>query len=221
VTRPPAFAIKDSALITLALGRAAHNLRELRDRVADVPVASLHHHFFEGLLRPSFDDPEFRNDFALWARDALRDPVLAERLAVLDPLDLSPDGESLRTALVDVLEDRLSELVQPAAAPPGREFHFLSSQLVIFDTGISAATPAELAALVADLPRGSVFYHFVDARLRPPRGVDDFSHWLEGWGEPAAEARRRLAGIDLLFGSLAELRDAIAAALDAAEGAAR
>jgi len=214
---PPPFLLKDSALVTLALGRAAHGLRELRDRVAEVPVASLLHHFVEGLLRPSFDDPEFRNDFALWARDALRDPVLAERLAVLDPFAPPHDGESLRAELLDVLEDRLAEIAQPAPVPPGHEFHFLRSQLVVFDSGLVARTPVELAVRVGDLPRGSVFYHFVDARLRPPRGTDDFSHWLEGWGESTAAARQRLAAIDPLFGSLAELRESLAAALAVAE----
>jgi hypothetical protein len=215
---PAPFAFKDSALITLALGRSAHGLRELRDRVAEVPAASLLHHFVEGLLRPSFDDPEFRNDFALWARDGLRDPVLAERLAVLDPFSLPRDGETLRAELLDRLEDRLAEVAQPTPVPPGHEFHFLRSQLVVFDTGLVARSPAELGARAGDLPRGSVFYHFVDGRLRPPRGVDDFSHWLEGWGEATAEARRRLAAIDPLFGSLAELRESIATALEDARG---
>jgi len=217
---PAPFRFRDSALITLALGRGAHNLRELRDRVAEVPVASLHHHFFEGLLRPSFDDPEFRNDFALWARDALRDDVLAERLAVLDPFDLPRDGEALRTALLELLEDRLAEVATPPAAPPGREFRFLRSQLVVFDTGALARTPEELAGAVADLPRGSIYYHFVDARLRPPRGQDDFSHWLDGWGERGAAARQRLAAIDFSFGSLADLREAIASALAGSPGTA-
>jgi hypothetical protein len=213
IRTPEPFSFRDSALITIALGKAAHNLRELRDRVAEVPAAALHHHFFEGLLRPSFDDPEFRNDFALWARDALRDEVLAERLAVLDPFDLPLEGDALRATLLDLLEERLFEVGQSAPAPPGHEFHFLRSQLVVFDAGLVARSPAELAARVPDLPRGGIFYHFVDARRRPPRGEDDFSHWLAGWGERGAAARRRLAAIDPLFGSLAELREAIAAAL--------
>jgi hypothetical protein len=65
------FEVKDCALITLALGKSALNLRELRDRVAEVPPQSLYHHFYETLLRPSFDDPEYRNDFALWSRRQL------------------------------------------------------------------------------------------------------------------------------------------------------
>jgi hypothetical protein len=211
--RPAPLRLRDSALITIALGRSAYNLRELRDRILEVPVTSLHHHFVEGLLRPSFDDPEFRNDFALWARDALRDDVLAERLAVLDPFEMATDGEALRATLVDVIEDRLAELRQPEPVLPGHEFHFLRSQLVVFDSPLVARTPDELALVVPELPRGGIYYHFVDGRLRPPRGEDDFSVWLAGWGERGQLARTRLAGIDPQFGTLAELREAIAAAL--------
>ncbi|MBZ0089595.1 MAG: DUF5752 family protein, partial [Thermoanaerobaculia bacterium] len=203
---PAPFEFKDCALITLATGRSAHGLRDLRDHAASVPLDSLRHHFYEALLRPSFDDPEFGNDFAIWVHDALRDEVLAERLSALDPVDYA-DGEGLRTALVEVLEDRLAEVSAPTVAPAGHDFHFLSSQVVVFGTGRQARTPEELAGMVPRLSFGSVFFHLVEARLRPPRGVDDFSAWLEGWGERGGAARRALAGIDPMFGSLGGLRD--------------
>lgn len=216
---PAPFEVKDCALITLATGRSAHNLRELRDHAADVPLESLRHHFYEALLRPSFDDPEYGNDFAVWAHEALRDDALAERLSALDPVD-HPGGEALRTALVDVLEDRLADLPNVPLAPPGHDFHFLSSRIVVFASGRQARTPAQLAALVPRLPAGSVFFHFVEARLRPPRREDDFSAWLAQWGEQGAEARRRLSVIDPMFGSLGDLRERVADALAAACGGA-
>jgi hypothetical protein len=212
---PPPFEVKDCALITLALGRSAHNLRELRDHAAAAPLDSLRHHVYEALLRPSFDDPEFGNDFAAWVHDALRDEALAERLSALDPVSLT-DGEALRTALLDALEERLAELTVVPAAPPGHEFHFLRSQVVIFRTGVEVRSPEELAERVPHLSPGSVFFHFVEARLRPPRGEDDFSAWLEPWGERGARQRRLLAAIDPTFGSLVELRERVALALSAA-----
>ncbi len=202
----------DCALITLALGRSAHNLRELRDHVAVVPIESLRHHFYEALLRPSFDDPEYGNDFAVWAHEALRDEPLAERLSAVDPVDF-PDGEALRGALVDLIEDRLAEVTVVPVAPGGHEFHFLRSQVVVFSTGTTVRTPEELAASVPRLSPGSIFFHLVEARLRPPRGDDDFSVWLDGWGEKGAAARRLLIEIDPMFGSLSELRARVATAL--------
>jgi hypothetical protein len=210
--REAPFVIKDSALITLALGRSAQNLRELRDRIAEVPVQSLYHHFYENLLRPWFDDPEFRNDFAQWARHQLHDPVLAERLGILDPVDYE-DGDAFREVLVEILEDRMAEVAQIPVATPGREFQFLRSQIVIFDTGLQVSTPAELARLIPSLRPGSVFFHFVEARFRPPRGQDDFSTWLSLWGEEMTPFIEHLREIDVLFGSLSDMRGEIASAL--------
>ena len=96
MTQIPPFEVKDSVLITLALGKSAHNLLELRNRIAEVPAGSLLHHFYEGLLRPSFDDPEYRNDFALWARRQLFDGALAERLGILSPFESSSPRSATR-----------------------------------------------------------------------------------------------------------------------------
>jgi uncharacterized protein DUF5752 len=210
--RPVPLRLMDCALTTLSLGRSAHNLRDLRDWVAEVPAPSISHHFHESLLRPGFDDPEYRNDFALWARRQLRDEVLAERLAGIDPLE-HPDLESLRHHLLEVLEDRLAEISFIPAAPPGQEFHFLRSQKVILDTGLRAATPGELASLLPRLPPGSVYYHFIEGRRRPPLRVDDFSAWLELWGPATEASRERLAKVDYNLWSLTELRDRIAGCL--------
>jgi hypothetical protein len=213
------FHVRDCAIISLALGKVAHDLRELRDRVAEVPVGSLRHHFVESLLRPSFDDPEYRNDFAFWVHDALHEEPLAEKIAALDPFS-GGDGERLRGELLELLEERIDQLTAPRVAPLGREFHFLSSQLVVFSTGVQAADPGELARIAPSLSPGSVFFHFVDARLREPLDEDDLSLWLADWGERGDRARARLAAVDPSFGSLVELRERIAAALAGGDGAA-
>lgn len=204
--------MKDCALVTLAVGRSAHNLRELRSGVAEVPEASIYHHFHQTLLRHTFDDPEYRNDFALWARRQLHDFHLAERLAVIDPFDYAT-LEGLRLELLDVIEDRLQETLHIPHSGPGREFHFLRSQVVVFGAGLSAATPGDLACLVPRLSSGSVFYHFVEARRRPPDHVDDFSEWLLGWGPDYASIQKDLAAIDFSLWTLTEMRDLIAGCL--------
>ena len=55
---------------------------------------------------------------------------------------------------------------------------------------------------------GSVYYHFLEARRRPPFGKDDFTAWLlenenGGKNRPYIEA---LASIDFYFHTLAHLR---------------
>ena len=168
--------------------------------------------FYESLLRPAFDDPEYRNDFAVWARRHLHDNVLAERLGGIDPLDWD-DLEAIRRQLLDVIEDRLSEIHFVPWVAPGREFFFLQAHRVILDTGLQASTPAELGRLIPRLPSGSILYHFIEARRRPATRVDDFSTWLADWGDPFDKYRERLAAIDFHLWSLTELRTRIARCL--------
>jgi hypothetical protein len=205
------FLVKDCALITLATGLRAHDLRELRDRIEQCPLQSVEHHFFFSQLQPSFDDPEYHNDFAIWARHALHDRPLAERLGVLDPLKYS-DLEGLRGALLDVVEDRLAESEQIPWTAGRHEFTFLRSQIVVFDTGKRAANARELAKLIPRLSTGSIFYHFVEARRRVEGRLDDFRAWLDCDGPAGAELCERLALINYYFLSLSELREQVAAA---------
>ncbi|MFQ5912992.1 MAG: DUF5752 family protein [Nitrospinota bacterium] len=203
------FFIKDCDLIALATGVWAQNLRELRDRVTQVERQSLYFHFFGRLLRPSFDDPDYRNDFATWADRSLRDHRLAERLGMLDPLQYE-DVEDLRGALIDTLEERLAEEEETFPwAKSGQEFYFSTAQVVVFDTGLVVATPMELAALLPRLSTGTIFYHFVEARRRVPAGKDDFTFWLEGLDRGHEELCGSLAQVDYYYGSLAQLREAL------------
>ncbi len=96
------FAVRDCALAAIATGRHAENLRELRNELRTVDPASIYYHFWGGLLRPTFDDPRYNNDFARWAHHALHNPALAERLSVVDPTDHN-DLDSLRRELVDTI----------------------------------------------------------------------------------------------------------------------
>jgi Family of unknown function (DUF5752) len=209
---PEPFSFRDCALTTLSLGRSALNLRELREGVAEVSAESISHHFFESLMRPVFDDPEYRNDFALWARRQLHDNPLAERLGIIDPVE-HEDLESLRRLVLEVIEDRLDEAAVTPTAAPGHEFYFLRSQKVVLDMGLQAQTPADLAVEVPRLPTGSIYFHFVDGRRRPPRGVDDFSRWIQGWGPGYEACLERMSSIDFQLWSLTELRAHIAACL--------
>ena len=48
------FIVKDCALIAIATGIRAQNLRELRDRLRDIDLNCVYYHFWGGLLRPRF-----------------------------------------------------------------------------------------------------------------------------------------------------------------------
>jgi hypothetical protein len=200
------FQIKDCALIVRICSQLpAVNLRELRERIATVQADSLYHHFCENVLRPSFDDPEFHNDFAIWARRALHDHVLAERLGILDPYSF-PSTEDLRKEVLEILDDRLSELHYIPWASHNRDFFFSSATTVVFDTNSQIDSPADLGSAVAAMTTSSLYYHFWEARRRTPDRLDDFSVWLRDWdhkGQPLVEA---FSHIDFYFLSLRELQ---------------
>lgn len=199
------FAIKDCALIPISTGLRANNLSEFKLALASAPSECIYHHFWGALLQSRFDDPEFKNDFAVWVYRDIHDEVLAESLAVIDPVDYS-DLDALRTEIIELVEQRIEQKEWLAWIPATRPFFFLQSQIVVFDTGRRAENVEELAAMLPELSPGSVFYHMIDARRRPPVGQDDFTTWLGGLGEQYKLLQDALAEIDPYFGSLTDLR---------------
>jgi hypothetical protein len=202
---PQPFAVKDCAVASIATGVTAANLAELRESLAQADEGTVYYHFWGGLVRPRFDDPEYHNDFAVWARNALRDQVLAERLGIIDPSNFQELAD-LRQRVLEVVDQRLEEREQVPTALPGQEFHFVRSQLVVFDTHLRLATPSELLDALPELSLGSVFYHFVDARRRQPYGRSDFAAWLNQWPEVPPLCCQALAKMDPFFSGLRDLR---------------
>ena len=212
------FQVKDCALLVLMSNLApAVNLRELRDRIAAAPESVLYHHFFETTLRPTFDDPLYRNDFAVWASLRLRDTILAERLGIIDPYAFE-SIETLRAATLEIVDDRLAEAMIVPWAGAGQEFFFMEARTVVFDTGERLLRPEDLAPAIRRMTSGSIYYHFLEARRRRPQGKDDFTAWLSE-DEKFAGYRRAFGSIDFYFHSLAQIREGLAAAIEKVEEA--
>jgi hypothetical protein len=209
---PPPFEIVDCALVTRLTGHSVQNLREFRDALLAVDSSTLDNHFWGGMLRPHFDDPEFHNDFARWARRGLHDRVLSERLAAIDPAEYA-DLERLRVDLVDLCEDRLAEVDAVTWAPRDRSFHFQSAHLVILLTGRTVTSPDDLPDAILQFSRGSVFSHLIDARRRNDDCRDDLRRWLADHGPAYQPLVERLGSIDPLQGSLHELKRRVAEAI--------
>ncbi len=207
------FIVRDCTLIAIATGLRAQNLRELRNRIQEVPEACIYYHFWGGLLRAKFDDPEFPNDFASWARHAIHDKRLAERLAIINPMDFE-NLEDLRRELLEVIEERLDELDLPPWVEADQQFYFVRSQIVVFNTGILIRDPREFMDRIPSFSLGTVFYHFIDARRRFPYGIDDFSAWFETFDGRYEDLVRAVRSIDPYFTNLFELRNELKEILD-------
>ncbi|MBI5445027.1 MAG: hypothetical protein HY900_27925 [Deltaproteobacteria bacterium] len=203
------FVVKDSALIALATGLRAENLKEFRDGLVRVPLASIYYHFWGRLLRPGFDEPEYNNDFASWAYHGLHEKPLAERLSMIDPAGYE-DLEALRQRVVEVVEELLDESGTVPWARADQQFYFVQSQTVVLDAGLVLSSPAELPAAVLGFSTGTIFYHVIDARRRTSDRVDDFTEWLREFGTTYARVVEGLKRLDPYFSSLVELRRIIA-----------
>ncbi len=202
------FAVRDCALITIASGVKAQNLREFRDGLLRVPTGSIYHHFWGRLLRPQFDEPEYNSDFASWAYHGLHEKRLAEQLSVVSPADFD-DLEALRQELIEIVEQRLEETELVPWAKADQQFHFLHSQIVVFDTALRFRTPDGLVPYLPSLSTGSIYYHFIDARQRTAQRCDDFSAWLGGFNGEYAALANHLRSVDPYFSSLKEIRQIV------------
>lgn len=203
--RPRVLEIKDCALIAIATGKRAQNLKELRDHLLAVPPSSIYTHFWGNLLQPRFEEQEYNNDFAAWVRHGLHDKVLAERLAVVDPTRF-PDMEALRQKLAELIDDRLDEAETMTWAGSDPQFEFIRSQVVVFRTSGILTRPEQLAEVMEHLSVGSVFYHFIDARRRREDCRDDFRAWLTEFGERCDGLCDLLGRVDPYFAPLVDLR---------------
>lgn len=205
----PSFSIKDCALISLATGKRAQNLRELRERIQTIDAESIYYHFWGVLLRPSFEDPEFKNDFASWCRHSINDDKTAEMLSIIDPTEFATLDE-LRAEIIEVIEERLDETEFVRWASPDDQFNFITFQTVVFDTGNRIEKPADLPEAIEKMSISSIFYHFIDARRRTPNRMDDFRQWLMGCGSQFDEVCREVGLVDPFFPTLHELRGQLA-----------
>ena len=207
------FRILDCALVAIATGVKAQTLRELRDKLKTAHPGCLFYHFWGGLLNPHFDDPEFQNDFAVWASRSLHDAKVSEKFAVIDPYGFE-NIEDVRQELIEVIEERLSETEFVPWARNGQEFHFIRSQMVVFDTGVTYTEPQEMLNAIPNMSLGSIFYHFIDARRRTTERKNDLSLWLAAFGDTYQELIEALDNIDPFFLSLTRMRREISNALN-------
>jgi hypothetical protein len=203
------FSITDCALVVLATGEKAHNLRELLDRLNRLDDPDLmYFHFWAGLLRPHFLDPEYPNDFGAWAYHSLHDRILAERLSIINPADFD-SLEEVRFRVIEIVEDRMEEDSFSASKEAEYPFFFQRSQIVVFDTHLRIQHPRELVSVIPKMTFESVFYHLIDARRRTHSNLNDFSEWLKGWGAPYDQLGDKIASIDPFFATLMDLRKAL------------
>jgi hypothetical protein len=197
-----------------SLDQRATDERELLDRLEDVPAGSVLYHTHGYFLRHRPITTAYGNDFASWVAVHVRDQVLAERLAVINPFEFT-SLEALREELLSVIHDHLARLSTVPRVEYGEVFHFQHSHIVEVPLGPAAATLAEFRQGVAEVDASAIYYHMVEARARLGRRSGDFAEWLRGSLGMTALAER-IERIDAYMTSLERVRARVLALVDTA-----
>ena len=118
--------------------------------------------------------------------------MLGEKLGIIDPQDTA-DLESLRTEVVSLIDDHLSQLGVVPRVMFGQPFYFMQSRVLEIPTGIKVRTLEEFCTALADIDVAAVYLHVVEARGRKGKRRNDFATWIDeqlGMPELAAAVAR-------------------------------
>jgi trehalose synthase-fused probable maltokinase len=196
------------------VGVRAENERQLAQLLDEVPLDSIYYHTHGFLLRHRLVAGPYPNDFATWVDVQVRDRVLGERLAMIDPADFTT-LQALREELVSVVDEHLRRLGIVPQVVSGEPFDFIQSRIVEIPTGIEVRTIEELREALLEVDQSALYFHLVEARLRLGRGRNDFAAWLER-GLGLSELAARIQAVNPYAGSLEQARARLIALLDEA-----
>lgn len=194
------------------LGKEAEDEKRLVELLEEVPLDSIYYHTHSYFLRHSYLELVYPNDFAQWVATEVRDHVLAERLAVVDPFELK-GLEPLREELISVVDDHLSRTPIVPRVIFGEPFYFNQSRILEVPTGLEVQTLQEFRNALSEVDVSAIYFHMFEARHRLEREESDFSAWIrQSLGMP--ELAEKLRIINPYLGSLERLRSALLTIFD-------
>jgi hypothetical protein len=196
------------------VGRSARDEQQLLEAIEEIPLDSLSYHTQSFFLRHKYIAGPYPNDFATWAAIQVRDRVLGEKLGILDPYDFE-NLEALRTEIVNIIDEHLSQLQIIPRVVYGEPFHFMQSRIIEVPTGLEARTLTEFREVLARVDASVVYYHNFEAILRLGRRKGDFALWIE---EQLAlpKLAKAISSIDFYMISLEFIRQRIVKLCDEA-----
>lgn len=196
------------------LGRRARDERELMEHLEQAPLGSVYYHTHSVFLRHHQITGAYPNDFANWVAFQVRDQVLGERLAVVDPFAFG-SLEALREELVSIIDHHVATLHPVPRVVFGDPFFFVQSHVIEVPTGLEARTLAEFRRCLAEVDASSIYFHALESKVRRGHPRGDFADWIErSVGlQPLAD---EVAHIHPYLGGLEEIRVRMLRLLDAA-----
>jgi hypothetical protein len=189
------------------VGRSARDEQQLLEAIEEIPLDSLSYHTQSFFLRHKYIAGPYPNDFATWAAIQVRDRVLGEKLGILDPYDFE-NLEALRTEIVNIIDEHLSQLQIIPRVIYGEPFHFMQSRIIEVPTGLEARTLREFRKILAMVDASAVYYHNFEAMLRLGRRMGDFALWIEEQLN-LPELAKKISSLDFYMTSLESIRQRI------------
>lgn len=194
------------------LGKEADDEKRLVELIEEVPLDSIYYHTHSFFLRHHYIPGAYANDFAQWVATQVRDLVLGERLAVLDPFNFE-NLEVLREELISIIDDHLSRTSVVPRVIFGKPFYFKQSRIIEVPTGLRVRTLQDFRSALSEVEISAIYYHMFEARIRLPREESDFSLWIrKNLGLP--ELSERIRALNPYVGSLERLRSSLLVACD-------
>lgn len=206
------FCFIGSSELRESLGKEAEDEKRLVELLEEVPLDSIYYHTHTYFLRHSHVEQLYPNDFAQWVAMEVRDHVLGERLAVIDPFEFQ-GLELLREELISVIDDHLSRTPIVPRVIFGQPFSFNQSRILEVSTGVEAWTLREFRNALSEVDASAIYYHMFEARHRLGKQESDFSAWIEESLE-MPELAGKFRAINPYRGSLERHRSALLTVCD-------
>ena len=205
--RPTPFHFYTERRLVILTGLRARNLLELLITMKEVPGSSIFYHTHHLFLSHHFEKPVVYNEFAIWISRALQEEALSEKVSAID-LRTFTSIRDLRNELISLTQSHLEATDEKSRdCLPGDEFHFCRSKSFILPTGVVANDIPDFFAKLPVITNVSLYFHFLEARLRLGRQTNDFSQWLESCGEQ--DLAQAINSLDPYLLTLDELKEEI------------
>src|ERR1043165_3870843 len=183
------------------LGEAADDEKRLVELIEEVPLDSIYYHTH------SYVERLYPNDFAQWVAMEVRDHVLGERLAVVDPFEFER-LDALRAELISIIDDHLSRTPIVPRVIFGEPFYFNQSRILAVPTGLEVRTLQEFRQALGEVEVSAIYFHMFEARHLLKDHDNDFFEWIrKSLGMPEIADKSR--AINPYLGSLERLRSAL------------
>jgi hypothetical protein len=206
------FQFSSSASLEKLTGHKAYTLDELVNVIRSCPDSSIFYHTFSAFRRLREVRVPYANDFALWVSRSLNEEALAEKLATIN-LTEHNTIEDLRTRILEIVEGYRSRNPLAFEKRADEPFYLFDAIRIVWLTDKFAYDLKSLRQVLEGISLDSLYFHFIEARLRTGLHADDFSTWIER-SLKCTTLAQKIRSIDINVYTLEELRKRIGQLID-------